>query len=142
MGHALTSIHTVAKAVFTSTVTLTCVLLLLWTIKTAPFKSEQHRHKPYSISSSNLTAINAGTIVHVWPKPLSPAAVRPQCRPVRVAISVLGRRPERCITGEDDVYISIKTTRRNHKTRLPILLLTWLQSVRPEQVLKFSDDVH
>ena len=118
-----------ARGVFMSPVTLTCVLVLVWTVITShlvSFESEQRRHKPYSNS-------NTGTLA--WPQ-LSPAAVRPQCRPVRVPISVLGRRPERCLTGEDDIYISIKTTRGNHKTRLPILILTWLQTVRPEQVLK------
>lgn len=124
-----------AKIVFVFTVTLTCLLLLLCTTKTSNkllLKSKQRRHIPYS----NLTTINDAETL-VWSQLLP--AVRPQCRPVRVAgISVLGRRPERCLTGEDDVYISIKTTRGNHKTRLPILILTWLQSVRPEQVLKLD----
>ena len=121
-----------AKVVFVSTVTLMCVLLLLCTTKTSNkvlLKSKQRRHRPYS----NLTVTNDAETL-AWSQ-LSPATARPECRPVRVPISVLGRRPERCVTGEDDVHISVKTTRGNYKTRLPILLLTWLQSVRPEQVV-------
>ena len=129
-----------SKVVFVLTVTLTCVLLLL-TAK-APkhflFKSRQRRHTPWPVSNS--TAINDVEPLGVW-RQLSPATVRPQCRPVGVPISVLGRRPERCVlTGEDDIYVSIKTTSINYETRLPIILLTWLQSVRPEQVLKISND--
>ena len=128
-----------ANIVFVFTVALICVLLLLCTTKTSKkvlLKSKQRRYRPYS----NLTATNDAETL-VWSQ-LSPATtVSQQCHPVRVPISVLGRQPERCVTGEDDVHISIKTTRGNYKTRLPILLLTWLQSVRPEQVLKFTVDV-
>lgn len=33
------------------------------------------------------------------------------------------------------IYFSVKTTQRNHATRLPALLLTWMQSVHANQVL-------
>lgn len=32
------------------------------------------------------------------------------------------------------IYFSIKTTQRNHATRLPVLLLTWMQKVHANQV--------
>lgn len=32
------------------------------------------------------------------------------------------------------IYFSVKTTQKNHSVRLPILLLTWMQTVLPSQV--------
>lgn len=69
-----------------------------------------------------------------------------QCTPTPYAsnIKVLGRGLEKCLPSvsesvtaaltPDDVYITIKTTQTNHDTRLSPLLLTWLQTVQPEQV--------
>lgn len=34
----------------------------------------------------------------------------------------------------EDIFVSIKTTQKYHGTRLPPLLMTWLQTIRPEQV--------
>ena len=67
------------------------------------------------------------------------------CAPYASNVTVLGRRLERCtpvsnspLTSsgftQDDVYITIKTTQSNHGTRLVPLLITWLQTVHPEQV--------
>lgn len=68
-------------------------------------------------------------------------------------VMVLGRQVEKCLpelrqaqtaevqsqTSElslDDVYITVKTTENNHKTRMLPILLTWLQTVEPNQVAK------
>lgn len=44
--------------------------------------------------------------------------------------------PERkhVIAEAQGIYFSVKTTQRNHSVRLPILLLTWMQTVLPSQV--------
>ena len=74
-----------------------------------------------------------------------------QCTPVgghSSTVRVLGRQLERCRPkwrpaeaealaanfSLDDIYITIKTTQKNHKTRMLPILLTWLQTVQPEQV--------
>ena len=65
-------------------------------------------------------------------------------------VRVLGRQLERCLPewrspegllnensnnlSPDDIYITIKTTHKNHQTRMLPILLTWLQTVQPEQV--------
>ncbi len=42
---------------------------------------------------------------------------------------------ENVITPESEgVYVSIKTTTKYHKTRLPSIILTWLQNLSPSQV--------
>lgn len=69
------------------------------------------------------------------------------CAPTPYApnVTVLGRVLEKCMptspststTGgfsQDDIYITIKTTQKNHNTRLSPILLTWLQTVKPDQV--------
>lgn len=33
-----------------------------------------------------------------------------------------------------EIYFSVKTTQGNHATRLPVLILTWMQTVIPTQV--------
>ena len=60
-------------------------------------------------------------------------------------VSILGRVLERCIPApslstpsgfsQDNIYITIKTTQKNHNTRIRPILLTWLQTVQPDQVL-------
>ena len=69
--------------------------------------------------------------------------VRRRCLP-RGHVSVLGKPLEQCITriqsqipksvSSEDIYITIKTTQINHNARMLPLLLTWLQTVHPEQV--------
>ena len=34
----------------------------------------------------------------------------------------------------EGIFVSIKTTEKYHRTRLPPLVLTWLQTLQPEQV--------
>jgi hypothetical protein len=38
------------------------------------------------------------------------------------------------IDGGEGIFVSIKTTGKYHETRLPPLVLTWLQTLQPEQV--------
>ena len=38
------------------------------------------------------------------------------------------------VDGSEGIFVSIKTTQKYHGTRLPPLVLTWLQTLRPEQV--------
>lgn len=38
------------------------------------------------------------------------------------------------IDGGEGIFVSIKTTEKYHGTRLPQLVLTWLQTLQPEQV--------
>ena len=110
-------------------VTFVCVLLLLWMVTTSN-RVVESRRQPYSNSSS--TQRVSGWL---WPQLSTPVSRKTWCMPVGGNISVLGKQPERCATPEaDDIYISIKTTQNYHKTRVPILILTWLQTVRPEQV--------
>ena len=56
---------------------------------------------------------------------------------------ILGKQPQRQTSDADDyssaVYISVKTTVSYHESRLAVLLLTWLQTVRPEQVMALSN---
>ena len=73
---------------------------------------------------------------------------RQQCVPVgghASTVRVLGRRLEKCLPewkpealtsnfSPDDINITVKTTEKNHKTRMLPVLLTWLQTVQPEQV--------
>ena len=49
--------------------------------------------------------------------------------------SVLGRRPQRLsVVDSADVHISVKTAAKYHEGRLSLLLLTWLQTLQPQQV--------
>ena len=52
---------------------------------------------------------------------------------------ILGKQPQRQTSSVEyyssAVYISVKTTVSYHESRLAVLLLTWLQTVRPEQVM-------
>ena len=38
--------------------------------------------------------------------------------------------------GAGETFFSVKTTRRNHATRLPILMMTWMQTVLASQVCR------
>ena len=38
------------------------------------------------------------------------------------------------IDGSEGIFVSIKTTEKYHGTRLPPLVLTWLQTLQPQQV--------
>ena len=51
-------------------------------------------------------------------------------------LTVLGRALERVDVPAEvgDIFISIKTTSKNHETRLPHIFLTWLMAVWPGQV--------
>eukprot|EP00731_Ephydatia_muelleri_P031356 Em0022g870a len=53
-----------------------------------------------------------------------------------------GKYPEkRTVPRSSNVYISVKSTSAYHKSRLSLLLLTWLQTVEPEQVHIITDGV-
>ena len=140
-----------AKAVFFAAVTVVCGVMLLWMILSA----ENRVHtglsvKPYLRSAANASFVEKvsspdhGSSRSPIPRNTSAsttAKTAPQahCEPVMAPggkqLSILGKRPERCLTpGGDGLYISIKTTTGNHKSRLPILVLSWLQTVRAEQV--------
>ena len=50
-------------------------------------------------------------------------------------VYVLGKLAERVVPVADpNIYVSIKTTKKNYKSRVAYLLLTWLQTVEPEKV--------
>ena len=76
---------------------------------------------------------------------------RGACTPTAYAsnLTLLGKRLERCIPTSrsggvddspatvvfpEDIYVTIKTTQKNHVTRIYPLLLTWLQTIQPDQV--------
>ena len=84
---------------------------------------------------------------------LRSAHAQKRCIPVggpNSTARVLGRKLERCLPewrspegllnensnnlSSDEIYITIKTTHKNHQTRMLPILLTWLQTVQPEQV--------
>lgn len=55
---------------------------------------------------------------------------------------VLGKPLDNCATlegvklaEEEDIYVSVKTASKNHVSRMLPVLLTWLQSLKPEQVI-------
>ena len=57
------------------------------------------------------------------------------------SLKVLGKSLDRCATSravklaqEEDIYVSVKTTSRNHVSRMLPILLTWFQTLQPEQV--------
>ena len=56
-------------------------------------------------------------------------------------LKVLGKPLDRCATSkavkmveEEDIYVSVKTTYRNHVKRMLPVLLTWFQTLQPERV--------
>ena len=104
---------------FFVTVIGVCVLLLLWMVAT---------------STSNYQIFGLLQLAVRSPRPYSNSSLWPGVRPPNRKVSLLGKQVERCLTGADDIYIAIKTTHKNHKTRVPVLILTWLQTVKPEQV--------
>ena len=67
-----------------------------------------------------------------WPR-LEEAVTVSQPRGKKVF--VLGKLAERRVEdGGGDIYVSIKSTAKNHKKRVAYSMLTWLQTVKPEQV--------
>ena len=60
--------------------------------------------------------------------------------------TVLGRPLDRCaaseavkLAEEEDIYVSIKTTARNHESRILPDLLTWFQTLNPQRVTPTND---
>ena len=51
-----------------------------------------------------------------------------------MAILTGGHAQNVVVNGSEDIFVSIKTTQKYHSTRLPPLLLTWLQTIHPHQV--------
>ena len=56
-------------------------------------------------------------------------------------LKVLGKPLDRCATSkavkmveEEDIYVSVKTTSRNHVRRVLPILLTWFQTLQPKRV--------
>ena len=48
---------------------------------------------------------------------------------------LMGGKAEKVVVSDSkDIFISIKSTQKYHETRLPPVLLTWIQTVEPEQV--------
>lgn len=57
-------------------------------------------------------------------------------------LAVLGKPLDNCATleavklaEEEDIYVSVKTASKNHVARMLPVLLTWLQTVKPQQVM-------
>lgn len=58
---------------------------------------------------------------------------------VSVIQQLYGKNPEQYIVPlSSNLHISVKTTSTYHKPRLSLILLTWLQTVAPEQVSKVA----
>lgn len=96
---------------------------------TSPHDTSTHRH---SNSSSALNQISSPRRLQVEP-----------CR--NPDIQVLGKKLDTCaaseavrLAEEEDIYFSIKTTARNHVSRMLPVLLTWLQAVNPKQVCMYK----
>ena len=73
------------------------------------------------------------------PTPQEPSLV-PSCS--ASTLTVLGKPLDRCATSqamqlaeEEDIYMSVKTASKNHASRMLPVLLTWLQTLQPKQVL-------
>lgn len=57
------------------------------------------------------------------------------CTKSKVLELLIGERQERVVvSGSEGIFVSIKTTQKYHATRLPPILLTWLQTINPQQV--------
>ena len=56
--------------------------------------------------------------------------------------SIQGRVPHK-ISAVDtsDIHISVKTATKYHEERLSLLLLTWLQTLEPQQVIQSSSSL-
>lgn len=51
-------------------------------------------------------------------------------------VTLLGRIPERIeVLNSTRVFVSVKTTTSLHESRLPILMLTWMQTIHANQVV-------
>ena len=73
------------------------------------------------------------------PRP-EPDSVRHSCNVSN--LTVLGKTVDRCATlqamrlaEKEDIYVSIKTVSVNHVSRMLPVLLTWLQTLQPQQVI-------
>ena len=60
--------------------------------------------------------------------------------PVDKRVYVYGK-PMECVTTNytDNIYFAVKTTAKNHRTRLSTLLLTWLQTVNKNKVIGMNN---
>ena len=64
-------------------------------------------------------------------------------------LAVLGKPLDNCATSEavklakeEDIYVSVKTASKNHIARMLPVLLTWLQTLKPQQVMRCSRKWH
>ena len=60
-------------------------------------------------------------------------------------ITILGKVPEqRLVPSSSDIFVSIKTSNYNatEDKRLPLLLLTWMQTIHPKQVCLKNCIIH
>ena len=64
------------------------------------------------------------------------AAESREREPIISNYTILGKRVEKIVLDSplDGVHISIKTSEKLHESRLPLLALTWLQTVSRENV--------
>ena len=136
------------RGVLVATIFFACLLLLIIVktsnlgmtrgLRSTPFqlplaetmntstKSELPR-EVHPTSSSTTPSLSLSSTIKLVPVP--------KCVQTEANVSLLGKRLERCDFAADDIFITIKTTQKNHKSRVLVLLLTWLQTVRPEQVI-------
>ena len=105
----------------------------------APMPNTVHAGEPFAHAQIRTFESKGGSV--------SAVTGGQQCMPVSYAstVRVLGRRVEKCVPmwkpdilaldfSQDDIYITVKTTQKNHNTRMLPIVLTWLQTVQPEQV--------
>ena len=74
----------------------------------------------------------------VQPSVSTQAAAQPCTNP---DLRVLGKPLDRCaaseavkLAEEEDIYVSVKTTARNHESRMLPILLSWFQTIKPQRV--------
>ena len=58
----------------------------------------------------------------------------PTTESTALSLLVGGHQEGVVVNGSEDIFVSIKTTQKYHDTRLPPILLTWLQTIHPWQV--------
>ena len=51
-----------------------------------------------------------------------------------MSLLAAGHAERVAVDGSQGIFVSIKTTEKYHRTRLPPLVVTWLQTLQPEQV--------
>ena len=103
------------KSLFGFALVVVCVLLVVWKADRS-FKVRAGRVWRSALPETGNTRTN-----------LTTAASKP------AEVYVLGKLVERRPT-KGGIFVSIKTTLENHKTRVAPSILTWLQTVKPEQV--------